>query len=89
MDQAVKGMLPLLLCRNFPNTGIYKLQAAGVKETYFGYDDDTRSIDSEVSMEMSSSSRRSSSRLSLDTTFDDDDVFEDVSDDLYFLSIEQ
>jgi len=53
------------------------VQAAGIKETYYGYDDDSRSVDSELS----SSSRLSSSRQSLDATIDDDgddNVFEEV-----------
>ncbi len=49
------------------------LQAAGIKETYFGYDEDDTSVDSE----MSSSSRVSSSRMSLDTSLEDE-VFDEV-----------
>ncbi|KAI0215101.1 hypothetical protein LSAT2_032879 [Lamellibrachia satsuma] len=60
-----------------PRTGI-----AGIKETYYGYDDDSRSVDSELS----SSSRLSSSRQSLDMTMDDDgddNVFEEFTREQY------
>ncbi|KAK2173702.1 hypothetical protein NP493_853g01072 [Ridgeia piscesae] len=56
--------------------------AAGIKETYYGYDDDSRSVDSELS----SSSRLSSSRQSLDATIDDDgddNVFEEFTREQY------
>ena len=50
-------------------------QASGLKETYYGYDEDSESISSE----MSSASYLSSSHLSLDTSNEEDDVFEEVS----------
>ncbi len=63
----------------YRNSFILYLQAAGIKETYYGYDEES-SVDSELS---SFSSRQSSSRLSLDTTLEDDDVYDEVSTLVY------
>ena len=57
-------------------------QAAGIKETYYGYDEDTKSVDSEHSLSMSS--RMSSSRVSLDTTAELDDASDDVFEEVRY-----